>query len=229
LAKENGDIVNVHGDISNIENLDDFLESFNSKKDDMIRLTSYTIEGDAIISDIIISGGNVKLLIDSTRDEFSSTEDRKITDYIVTDILKQTRDNSIEYVAKLINDEEILLIRFEDPLTSSDMPFKDLKATEVEKISLTISPSTKTLEMEDREKIKEIVDILNKVVTYEEDPSNTQYYGQLVQYTLTLKSGATLKVGAYNPFILINDVSYKTKYAPCEELGDLGNRLINNK
>ncbi|MEG0308118.1 MAG: DUF4362 domain-containing protein [Clostridium sp.] len=227
LARANGDVVNVLGNISNIENFDDFLESFNNRNDDMIRLTGYTDEGDAIISDMIISNGNTKLFIDSTRDKFSSPDDRKITEYTVADILKQTRDNNIEYIAKLINGEEIFLISVENQLASSDMPFKDLKATEVEKISLYVGLPEKTLEIKDAEDIKEVVEILNKVVTYEEDPSNTQYYGQLVQYTLTLKSGATLNIGAFNPFILINQVSYKTKYEPCEELNALGNRLLN--
>ncbi|MEG1254803.1 hypothetical protein [Clostridium sp.] len=148
-----------------------------------------------------------------------------------TIIPKEYIGNEIGEVSKIAPSE---VTGTKTPKTENgDMPFKDLKATEVEKISLYVCLPGKTIEIEDREEINQVVDILNKVVTYEEAPSNTQYCeqlcGQLVQYTLTLESGATLKIGAYNPFILINDVTYKTKYAPCEELNALGNRLINNK
>lgn len=103
LAQKNGDVVNAKGGNYNIEKLDKFIETYKNKKAnvaDMIRITNYTTEGDAIICDLIIDGKGIKLIEDNTRDNFSNTENRKQTEYKVLDIWKINKTEGIVYIAK---------------------------------------------------------------------------------------------------------------------------------
>jgi predicted GTPase len=113
LAQKNGDVVGVHGKSYNIGKLEKFIEEFKNKKSDvsdMVRVTTYTNEGDAIIFDLILSGGDIKLVVDNTRDNFAGTGNRKKKEYKVKDILKQNKDEGILYSAKTDKSEEIHLI-----------------------------------------------------------------------------------------------------------------------
>lgn len=113
LAEKNGDVVAVHGKSYNIEKLDKFIEMFKNKTADvgnMIRITTYTIEGDAIIYDLIISDEDIKLIVDNTRDTFSSPKDRKKKDYKLVDIFKKNQNESISYIVKNDQGEEAILV-----------------------------------------------------------------------------------------------------------------------
>lgn len=112
-AQKNGDVVGVHGKCYNIEKLDKFIEEFKNKqvnKENMIRITTYTDEGDPIILDLIIEGKSMNIIIDNTRDKFSSIEDRQIREYIVADIFKQNQNGRIYYAIRTDNEEELPLI-----------------------------------------------------------------------------------------------------------------------
>ncbi len=61
---------------------------------------------------------------------------------------------------------------------------------------------------------------------YEEDSLYTEYSGQAVIYTITMNDGTEMIINAYNPFIIIDGVAYKTKYEPCEKLVQIANQLI---
>ena len=102
-------------------------------------------------------------------------------------------------------------------------PFKSLTVSDVESATVHLSPPDKTLEIPD---IAELVSYLNNVVIYEEDNSYTEYVGQGVTFTLVLSDGTQKKVVAYNPFMIIDGVGYKTKYKPCEALNAYANRLL---
>ncbi|WP_164917285.1 DUF4362 domain-containing protein [Clostridium sp. JN-9] len=112
LAEKNGDVVNIKGRSSNIEKLDKFIEDYENKKassGNMVRITKYTNEGDAIICDLIIDGEGIKLIEDTTRDKFSSKEDRKKTEYKISDISKTKKEEGISYIAKTDKGEEKFL------------------------------------------------------------------------------------------------------------------------
>jgi hypothetical protein len=112
LAQKNGDVVNAKGGNYNIEKLDKFIETYKNKKadvSDMIRITTYTVEGDAIIRDLIIDSDGIKLIEDITRDNFSSAENRKKTEFEVVDILKINKTEGISYIAKTDKGEEKFL------------------------------------------------------------------------------------------------------------------------
>jgi len=113
LAEKNGDVVEVHGKNYNIEKLDKFIERFKNKEasvGDMIRITTYTVEGDAIIYDLIISDKHIKLIVDNTRDVFSSPEYRKKKEYKLVDIFKKNQNEAIYYIVKNDKGEESTLV-----------------------------------------------------------------------------------------------------------------------
>ena len=114
LAQKNGDVVNSKVKDYNIEKLDKFIENYKNKKakaGDMVRITNYTTEGDAIIYDLIIESIGIKLIEDSTRDNFSNTENRKKTEYQVIDIVKVNKTEGVFYMAKTDKGEEKFLFR----------------------------------------------------------------------------------------------------------------------
>lgn len=109
LATKNSDVVKAKDINYNIEKLDKFIENYkNNKKDtiNMIRITNYTAEGDAIICDLIISNEGIKLIQDNTRDKFSNKENRKKTEYKIVDIFKLNEYEGISYMVKTDKGEE---------------------------------------------------------------------------------------------------------------------------
>ena len=105
-------------------------------------------------------------------------------------------------------------------------PFKVLQTDDVIKVEVLVRPPNTTKEISDSTQIQKLVEILNEVVVYKKDNSWGEYDGQYVQYTITKKNGEIITVGSYNPFLIINDVGYKTKYKPCEDLNALANSII---
>lgn len=100
LAQKNGDIVYSKGEIYNSHKLNEFYSIYKTGKSDitnMIRIVTYTKEGDAIIHDLVINGQDLKLIVDNTRDEFGSLEYRIKTEYKVADIIKENKNNQTCY------------------------------------------------------------------------------------------------------------------------------------
>ena len=95
-------------------------------------------------------------------------------------------------------------------------------------MSVELLPPDKSFDLTDDD-IAELTEILNYVVIYNKDSSHGQYCGQAVIYTITKTDGTILTINAYNPFLIIDSVGYKTKYKPCQELNSLGNKIINNE
>ncbi len=115
----------------------------------------------------------------------------------------------------------VLLINF-----SGKKPFKVLQTADVIKVEVLIQPPNITKEILESTQIQNLVEILNKVVIYKKDNSWGEYSGQYVQYKITKKNGELITIGAYNPFLIINNVGYKTKYQPCEDLNALANSIL---
>lgn len=110
LAKNNGDIVNIHGKGYNVEKLDSFMSSLKKKEAAMIRITQYTVEGDAVIKDLIYDGKFILLKDDNTRDQFASAENRRVIEYKVSDIIITQSSDGIEYDARIENGDMIPII-----------------------------------------------------------------------------------------------------------------------
>ena len=107
-------------------------------------------------------------------------------------------------------------------------PFKDLSVHNITSVSVELLPPQKSFDLSGDD-IAELTAILNSVVIYNKDSSHTQYAGQAVIYTIIKTDGTILTVNAYNPFLVIDNVGYKTKYEPCQELNTLGNKILNDE
>ena len=110
-------------------------------------------------------------------------------------------------------------------LTMGKKPYKNLDATQIMSAKVLLSPPDKTVEIED---IPELVGYLKDVIIYNQDNSYTEYAGQGVIFTLTMEDGTQTEIMAYNPFLVIDGVGYKTKYEPCEALNNYANELLNS-
>lgn len=104
-------------------------------------------------------------------------------------------------------------------------PLRGLTIEEVTSATVELYPPDATLKLT-QEEIKELVPILNRVISYRRDDAYRESTGQAVIFTLTKTDGTQFRVQAYNPFIVIDGEGYRTKYGPCEELNQLGNDLL---
>jgi hypothetical protein len=104
------------------------------------------------------------------------------------------------------------------------MPFKDLSEHDIAAATVELYPPDTKVDL-NTDEIRDLIAVLRTVEIYNRDDSYTEYVGQAVIYTLTKTDGTQEKIMELNPFIVINDIGYKTKYEPCEELNALGNTI----
>lgn len=105
-------------------------------------------------------------------------------------------------------------------------PFKRLNASDVNEIWIRALPPDDSITIRDKDTIEEIVSILNEVRIYRIDESGREYSGQLVEFKVLMEEGTIDEIGAFGTFIYINGICYKTKYEPCAELSNMGNRIL---
>lgn len=105
-------------------------------------------------------------------------------------------------------------------------PYEKLDAAKVSSVSVRLTPPDVELQVEDLDALAEL---LRDVVIYEKDDSYTEYSGQGVTFTLTMADGSRTTIMAYNPFLVIDGVGYRTKYEPCEALNSYANKLLNSE
>ncbi len=103
-----------------------------------------------------------------------------------------------------------------------EKPFHDLTTADIKEAAVELRPPQIKLSV-NKDELKELVKILNKVTIYKRDDSYKEYAGQFVQYTIVRNDGSQLIVIPYNPFIIIDGIGYRTKYKPCEDLNKLAN------
>ena len=103
-------------------------------------------------------------------------------------------------------------------------PFETMSTDDVVSATVELLPPDVIIDLS-FEEIVELVEILQTVEIYEQDDSYRDYAGQAVIYNITKNDGTQQIIMAYNPFIVIDEIGYKTKYEPCEELNALGNTI----
>jgi hypothetical protein len=93
-AIDRGDIVDLHGRVTNAEILDSFIVNIQDKKEDKIRITQYTIEGDPIYYNFTFDGRTIKYKYDNSNDKFGS---RDVRSTICKKFTKSNEGKMIEY------------------------------------------------------------------------------------------------------------------------------------
>ena len=102
-------------------------------------------------------------------------------------------------------------------------PYRDLTAAEISSATVYLQPPDKTLQVDELDRL---ISLLQDVVIYGEDNSYTEYAGQAVTVQLTMCDGTQTNITAYNPFLVIDGVGYRTEYEPCEALNRYANELL---
>ncbi|WP_423410263.1 DUF4362 domain-containing protein [Heyndrickxia sp. MSNUG] len=74
----NVDVLNTHGGVEGIERMQRFYDDMKSGVVSDLRIVSYTIEGDPIVTDLKYNGESLVVKNDNTRDEYGSGEIRTI-------------------------------------------------------------------------------------------------------------------------------------------------------
>ncbi|WP_343208582.1 hypothetical protein [Anaerolentibacter hominis] len=106
-------------------------------------------------------------------------------------------------------------------------PFRNLSAEDIKSADVELIPPGVIIQI-GQKKLPELVDILNRTVIYQEDNSYVEYDGQGVVFTIRKTDGTQVTVIAYNPFLVIDGVGYRTKYGPCQDLSSFANDLRRN-
>ncbi|WHY87213.1 DUF4362 domain-containing protein [Neobacillus novalis] len=100
------EVKEIHGMMENIERLNLFVEHVQSGKDDKVRLTRYTDEGDPIYHDLANHDSKLTIQIDTTEDKFGQGE---VTTYVCKGIQKQESETETKYILEQCPDFTDLL------------------------------------------------------------------------------------------------------------------------
>lgn len=90
-----GDVVDVHGKITNLARFEQFIVNFKNQQKDFVRLTSYTIEGDPVFQELEIKGKLIDYSYDDTEDRFAAGGGGKQTQCL--GIGKEVGEKNIKY------------------------------------------------------------------------------------------------------------------------------------
>lgn len=95
-AIENGDVVNIHGKISNLDRFESFIENVENGAKDEIRITMYTIEGDPIFYNLNYNGNKIQYTYDNSQDGYAGTG-KGIESTSCSNIESRNTENGVEY------------------------------------------------------------------------------------------------------------------------------------
>ncbi len=109
------------------------------------------------------------------------------------------------------------------PYAWGTKPFAQLEASDLAAARVTLTPPDTTLEVPD---LAALTALLQEVVVYEQDDTYRECSGQGVTFLLTRADGTQTRVMAYNPYVVIDGVGYRTRYEPCEALSGYANGLL---
>ncbi|SDN60692.1 DUF4362 domain-containing protein [Alkalicoccus daliensis] len=106
------DVVDMHGEIENEERFKQFLNHVEEEKKDNLRLVRYTTEGDPILYDLAYDAGEIKLTMDSRRDEYG---EGSITTATCNSIQTVETGEGADYILENCQDttDQLILITLE--------------------------------------------------------------------------------------------------------------------
>lgn len=129
-------------------------------------------------------------------------------------------------IGVLLGAASVLLVGAAVLVSGGRRPFRDLEASDIAAAAVRLTPPDRTVQISE---LEELAGYLEDVVIYREDNSFREYAGQGVTFCLTMSDGTQTEVMAYNPFLVVNGVGYRTKYEPCEALNRYANGLLDQE
>lgn len=109
-AIRNGDVVNVHGQTYNVEQLDAFIDNVKSGRNAKVQITGYTIEGDPIFQILEYDGKVIRYTYDNSRDKFAGSDKGKRQSEMVNIIKEENQDTVIWYLVDAQGDKNDIFI-----------------------------------------------------------------------------------------------------------------------
>lgn len=106
---------------------------------------------------------------------------------------------------------------------SGRKPYRDLDTAEIASATVHLILPDETRQVSE---LKELVGYLNDLVIYQQDNSYTEYSGQSVCITLTMRDGSRQEIIVASPFVILNGTGYRAEYVPCERLNRYANELL---
>ena len=105
-------------------------------------------------------------------------------------------------------------------------PFKDLKADEIQSISVHLWPPNESMELTDAE-IKELVGLLQQVEIHHPTWMHHASGGQSNVMTITFQDGSVKEVNQFGSILIIDGLGYRAEYEPNEAINQFSNKLFN--
>ena len=96
-AIKRGDIV-YQNEVINLERFEQFLSNLSKNKEDKIRVTGYTDEGDPIFQDLQFDGKFIQYRFDNSNDEFAGNDRGIQTDVCTKIIEKENAQGTVDYL-----------------------------------------------------------------------------------------------------------------------------------
>lgn len=103
-AIEKGDVVDMHGEVSNLENFTSFIEHVEQGTEDEIRITIYTVEGAPIFYDLRYDGNEIHYTYDDSLDGFGGS-DTGIAKTTCSEIVSESVEDGTSYMLQDCADE----------------------------------------------------------------------------------------------------------------------------
>lgn len=104
-----------------------------------------------------------------------------------------------------------------------DKPFGDLAGSDLLRVSVQLSSTEKTMELEN---LEEVTAVLQDIVVYQEADEFDIPEGEGILYYVTFSEGYQILIGVVDNYISIDGERYQAKDSSCEQLIRLANEAI---
>jgi hypothetical protein len=103
-ALNNGDVINMHGPIFNYSIFESFLDSVDSQKPDMVRITNFMLDGNPTFYNLNFDGSSIDLEIDKSKDKNRGKDSAKVK-MTCTDLAVEDGQQLITYTLEGCDDD----------------------------------------------------------------------------------------------------------------------------
>lgn len=105
-------------------------------------------------------------------------------------------------------------------------PFKNLKADEIQSISIHLWPPNESMDLTEAE-IEELVGLLQQVEIHHPTWMHHASGGQSNVMTITFQDGSVKEVNEFGSILIIDGMGYRAEYEPNEAINQFANKLFN--
>lgn len=104
-------------------------------------------------------------------------------------------------------------------------PFKNMKAEEIQSVSIHLWPPNETMEL-NQDEIDALVGLLQQVTIYNPRWLHLASGGQSNIMTITYQDGSVKELNQFGSTLIIDGKGYRAEYEPNEAINQFANRLL---